>query len=128
MRVILLGLMFTSTLRADEPVGAWTGPYPLCYGHAEVLKRGPMNLPVRFLTSNPKLKAVFARAMSFWAGILEMNWHEEDSQACAIQVVDGDPDISSQAKRPAPSFLGRMCFRAGSPSIPYFRYRRMSCI
>jgi hypothetical protein len=31
--------------------------------------------------------------MSFWAGILEMNWHEEDSPACAIEAFDGDPTL-----------------------------------
>ena len=92
-RAIMLCLMIAFTMRADERSGAWTGPYPPCDGHAEVLKREPMNLAVRFSTSNPTLKAEFARAMSFWASILEMNWYEEDSRACAIQAVDGDPDL-----------------------------------
>ena len=52
-----------------------------------------MNLGVRFSTSSPTLKVEFGRAMSFWASILEMNWHEEDSRACAIQAVDGDRDL-----------------------------------
>jgi hypothetical protein len=77
-RAMVLCLMIAFTLRAGERPGEWTGPYPPCDGHAEVLKREPMNLGVRFLTSNPSLKAEFARAMSFWASILEMNWHEED--------------------------------------------------
>ena len=88
-----LCLVIACTVRAGERPGAWTGPYPPCDGRAEVLKREPMNLCVRFSTSNPTLKAEFARAMSFWAGILEMNWHEEDSRACAIQAVDGYPDL-----------------------------------
>jgi hypothetical protein len=52
-----------------------------------------MNLGVRFSQSNSALNAEFARAMSFWASILEMDWHEEDSRACAIQALDGDPDL-----------------------------------
>ncbi len=92
-RAMMLFLMLTFTLRAGEPPGAWTGSYPPCDGHAEVLKQGPMNLGVRFSTSNPTLKAAFERAMSFWASILDMTWHEEDSQACAIQPVDGAPDL-----------------------------------
>ena len=92
-RAIMLCLMIAFTVRAGERPGAWTGRYPPCDGHAEVLKREPMNLGVRFSNSNPALNAEFARAMSFWASILEMNWHEEDSRACAIQAVDGDPDL-----------------------------------
>jgi len=89
----MLCLTIAFTMRAAEPDGAWTGPYPPCDGQAEILKREPMNLGVRFATSNPALKAEFARAMSFWASVLEMSWHEEDSRACAILAVDGDPDL-----------------------------------
>jgi hypothetical protein len=92
-RAMMLCLVIAFTMRAGERPGAWTGPYSPCDGHAEVLKREPMNLGVRFSTSNPALKAEFARAMSFWASIVEMNWHEEDSRACAIQTVDGDPGL-----------------------------------
>lgn len=81
IRASLLCVMLAFTMRASERFGAWTGPYPLCDDHAEVLKREPMNLGVRFSTANPRLNAAFARAMSFWASILEMNWHEEDSRA-----------------------------------------------
>jgi len=90
---VMLCLMFTVTVRAGAPPGAWTGPYSPCDEHAEILKQGPMNLGVRFSTSNPTLKTEFAHAMSFWASVLDMNWHEEDSRACAIQAVDGVPDL-----------------------------------
>jgi hypothetical protein len=92
-RAMMLCLLIAFTMRAGERPGAWTGPYPPCDGHAEVLKREPMNLGVRFSQSNSALNAEFARAMSFWASILEMDWHEEDSRACAIQALDGDPDL-----------------------------------
>lgn len=91
--------------------GAWTGPYPPCDGHAEVLKREHMDLGVRFFTSNLTLKAACARAMSFWATIVEMNWHEEDSQACAIQVVDGDSDL----------FRSGEIARAQFPGLPVYQ-------
>jgi hypothetical protein len=92
-RAMMLCLMMAFTMSAGERPGAWTGPYPPCDDHAEVLKREPMNLGVRFYNSNPELNAEFARAMSFWASILEMNWHEEDSRACAIEAIDGDPGL-----------------------------------
>ena len=92
-RTTMLCLMLTFAVRAAEPPGAWTGPYPPCDGHAEVLKQGPMNLGVRFSTSSATLKTEFAHAMSFWASVLDMNWHEEDGRACAIEALDGTPDL-----------------------------------
>ena len=110
-RAMMLCLMIAVGMRAGERAGAWTGPYRPCDGHAEVLKREPMNLGVRFSNSNPAVNAEFARAMSFWASILEMNWHEEDSQACAIQAVDGDPDL----------FRPGEVARAQFPGLPAYR-------
>ena len=105
-RVTVLCLAMAFTLRAGDRPGTWTGPYAPCDGHAEVLKREPMSLGVRFATSDPKLTAEFARAMTFWAGILDMNWHEEDSRACAIQVVDGDPGLFGPAEVARAQFPG----------------------
>jgi hypothetical protein len=110
-RVMVLCLMIAFTMRAGERPGEWTGPYPVCDGHTEVLKREPMNLGVRFSTSNPRLAVEFARAMTFWASILEMNWHEEDNRACAIQVVDGDPGLFRPAEAARAQFPGTPAFQ-----------------
>jgi len=110
-RVMMLCLMLTFTVRAGAPPGAWTGPYSPCDGHAEILKQGRMNLGVRFSTSNPTLKTEFAHAMSFWASVLDMNWHEEDSRACAIQAVDGVPDL----------FVPGAVARAQFPGLPEYQ-------
>jgi hypothetical protein len=107
----MLCLMIAFTMRGGEQPGAWTGPYPLCDDHAEVLKREPMNLGVRFFTSDAKLAAEFGRALSFWASILEMNWHEEDSRACAIQVVDGDLGLFGPAEVARAQFPGTPAFQ-----------------
>jgi Matrixin len=122
-RVVMLCLTIAFTARAGELPGTWTGPYPSCDGYTEVLKREPMNLGVRFSTSNPKLTAEFARAMTFWASVLEMNWHEENSRACAIQVVDGDlslfrPGEVARAQFPGTAtFQGWIAFNPGA-SLP----------
>ena len=34
-----------------------------------------------------------ARALDFWATVLDMEWHEDDSRSCAIQIVDGRRDL-----------------------------------
>ena len=127
-RVTMLCLTIAFTMRAGDRPGTWTGPYAPCDGHTEVLKREPMSLGVRFATSDPKLTAEFARAMSFWAGILEMDWHEEDSRACAIQVVDGDPGLFGPAEvaraqfPETPGFQGWIAFnpRASLPANDLF--------
>jgi len=108
---MILCLTMAFTTGAGELPGAWTGPYPLCDGYAEVLKREPMNLGVRFSTSNQKLTVEFSRAMSFWASVLEMNWHEENSRACAIQVVDGDLSLFRPGEVARAQFPGTATFQ-----------------
>ncbi|MEO8594904.1 MAG: matrixin family metalloprotease [Candidatus Solibacter sp.] len=114
-----------AVLQADERPGDWTGNYLPCDRHDELLKDGAMNLGVRFATANPSLAAEFSRALDFWAGILEMEWHEEDGRGCAIQVVDGyaglfRPAEMARAQLPAaPRFQGWIAFNPGMkvPSI-----------
>jgi hypothetical protein len=52
-----------------------------------------MNLGVRISSSNHTLAREFRRAMDFWANILDMTWHNDDSASCAVQLVNGTPDI-----------------------------------
>ncbi|MGH9647029.1 MAG: matrixin family metalloprotease [Bryobacteraceae bacterium] len=48
-----------------------------------------MDLGVRVATANPILAKQFRHAMDTWAAILDLNWHEDDTQNCSIQLVDG---------------------------------------
>lgn len=52
-----------------------------------------MDLRVKVATSNFELARQFERAMDFWAGILDFEWHEVDSPDCSIQLVDGKPRL-----------------------------------
>jgi hypothetical protein len=52
-----------------------------------------MDLGVRVATANPILAQQFRRAMDTWAGILDLDWHEDDTQNCSIQLVDGKPQL-----------------------------------
>ncbi len=76
-----------------EPAANWTANYPTCGRHAELLKHGPMILGVRLATANPVLAEEFKAALNFWATILDLNWHEDDSENCAIELVDGKRDL-----------------------------------
>lgn len=71
----------------------WTGTYTPCDRHSDLLEKGHLNLGVRFQTSNPLLVAEFTRALDFWATVLDMEWREENSRGCAIQIIDGHRDL-----------------------------------
>jgi hypothetical protein len=113
----VLCFIFAVVLHAGErPPGDWTGNYAPCERHHDVLKRDRIDLGVRFSTSNPQLAAEFARALDFWAGVLDMTWHKENNEHCAIQIVDGhsslfQPAQVARAQFPdAPSFQGWIAF------------------
>jgi hypothetical protein len=107
----MLFLWAAFAIRASERPGDWTGNYLPCDGHAELLKRQPMNLGVRFSTSNRKLAVEFARAMDFWATVLDMDWREEDSRDCALQIVDGYPGLFKRAEVARAQFPGTLSFQ-----------------
>ena len=96
-RAAILCLTAAFSLQGERP-NDWTGAYPQCDRHTEVLKREAMDVGVRFSTSNRVLAAEFARAMNFWSTILDMAWYREDSRACAIQVLDGNPGLFKPAE------------------------------
>ena len=110
-RTVMLYLVAVFALRASERPGDWTGNYPPCNQHTELLKREPMHLGVRFSTSNRKLALEFARAMDFWATILDLDWHREDSEDCAIQIVDGHPSLFKPGEIARAQFPGRLSFQ-----------------
>ncbi len=89
---ILVGL----NLAAAEPLANWTANYPTCAGHSELLKKGPMSLGVRIATSNPALAEQFRSAMDFWATVLDLAWHEDDTGDCAVEVIDGQRELFAQ--------------------------------
>jgi hypothetical protein len=70
-----------------------------------------MDLGIRFSTSNQELMVEFARALDFWSTILDMNWHQEDSRNCAIQVVDGFPGLFKPAESARAQFPGSLSFQ-----------------
>jgi hypothetical protein len=101
---------------ASEP--NWSGRYAPCDHHADLLSQRHVNLAVRFSTSNRELAQQFARAMDFWVRVLDLDWHQVDSQDCAVQLVDGTPSLfdfcrcmSARSQLPdRPSFQGWIAF------------------
>lgn len=86
-------LLFISGLLAAEPAANWSADYPRCKQRSELLRHGPLNLGVRFNTSNLVLAKQFRRAMDFWASVLDLEWHEESTENCSMELVDGERDL-----------------------------------
>jgi hypothetical protein len=78
---------------ADQRTTNWAGDFSPCHQRFELLKRENMNLGVKISTSNPALAREFRQALDFWARVVDMSWHEDDSSSCAMQLVDGTPAI-----------------------------------
>jgi hypothetical protein len=89
----LLAVLTMPVSFADQRTANWAGDFPPCHRRFELLKREPMSLGVKISTSNPMLAREFRQAMDFWSRVLEMNWHEDDSDSCAVQLVDGTSAI-----------------------------------
>lgn len=110
-----------------EPLANWTANYPSCGRHAELLKRGPMNLGVRLATSNPMLAQQFKSALDFWATVLDLNWHEDSSENCSIELVDGQRDLfepepeNMAARSQFPDRRGFQGWIVFNPAVPLNR-------
>lgn len=98
---VLLPLAATLAYGANQPVGHetvnWTGSFEPCGRRSELLKRGHMDLGVRLSTSNRVLAQEFRRAMDFWSSIVDMNWYDDQSSSCSLQLVDGTSSILTNA-------------------------------
>ena len=96
MKILAVLVLFLSTaglsLAGVTPPN-WSGRYASCDNHSDLLNSQHVDLGVRISTSNAELAQEFERAMDFWSGVLDIDWHEVDSQECAIQLVDGTPSL-----------------------------------
>ena len=105
MRLILLSLLGCVSEAVGETPANWSSNYPPCNRHAELLRQGHMDLGVRVATANRSLAEQFRRAMNSWASILDLEWHEDDSRNCSIQLVDGERELFQPAAIAARSHL-----------------------
>ena len=71
----------------------WTGKYAPCNRHSDLLSPERMDLAVRISTSDTILAQQFERALEFWTGVLDFEWHKVDSEECSIQLLDGTPSL-----------------------------------
>jgi hypothetical protein len=131
MRFILVLLLVVCSSVADAgSLANWSANYPPCNRHAELLIQGHMDLGVRVATSNPVLAREFRRALDTWASVLDLNWHEDDSQNCSIQLIDGARQLFQPAAIAARSqlpdrldFDGCIAFNPGQALKPAEMYQ-----
>jgi hypothetical protein len=93
MRHISLLLLVCCSVAEGASLVNWHADYSPCTRHSELLKRGHMNLGVRVATANPALAEQFRRALDSWARVLDLDWHDDNTDGCSIQVVDGGREL-----------------------------------
>ncbi len=117
----LLALIAVSLSAALATPANWTGKYAPCGRHNQLLSHGHVDLGVRAASANPVLDRAFFRAMDFWAGVLDMTWHESGSGDCAVELVDGAkslfdvPGVAARSQYPdRADFEGWVAFNPAS--------------
>ena len=105
MRRVLLWLLVCVSVAKGETARNWSSNYPPCNRHTGLTQTGHLDLGVRVATANPTLAKQFRRAMDFWASILDLVWHEDDTNNCSIQIVDGKRELFQSAAVAARSQL-----------------------
>ena len=93
MRFVLLLLVVCASLAHAGSPANWSANFPPCNRHSELLRQEHMDLGVRVATANPILAREFRRAMDTWASVLDLDWHEDNTQNCSIQLIDGDREL-----------------------------------
>jgi hypothetical protein len=91
--LVLLVCLLPLTGFAQTSPSNWTGKYAPCNRHTDLLSPERMDLAVRISTSDTVLAQQFERALDFWTGVLDLEWHEVDSEECSIQLLDGTPSL-----------------------------------
>ena len=72
----------------------WTGKYARCERHDDLLSHEHLDLAVRISTGNADLAEQFERALDFWSGVLDLEWHEASAaDECSMQLLDGTPSL-----------------------------------
>ncbi len=106
--LFLLAMAAVAAFAASPaPAANWTGKYEAVRSaFPELARWGHTELGVRLSSSNPALNRQFTRAMEFWSQVVDFDWHEENSDACAVQLVDGaknlfeTPGVAARAQNP----------------------------
>ncbi|MBV9267697.1 MAG: matrixin family metalloprotease [Acidobacteriaceae bacterium] len=78
------------------PRANWSGPYQPCLNRNQLLRTGHMSIGVRFDTTNPVAAVALRKALHFWSTVLDVEFHEDASQSCALAIVDATGNILTE--------------------------------
>ena len=119
-------LLLISLMILDSPAYAKN---QTCEDYAEIRKAGHMTIGVSFDIPDPLIREQFRHAMDFWATVLDMEWHSDETSSCAIRVGYGvpemfDSDDIAQADDPdlTATFRGEIAFNAAFAITPLEAY------
>ncbi len=112
MRWMFFALLICLRVAEAQPAVNWTTKSPPCRTRGELLKKGHMEIGLRVATANPYLAEQFRRALDSWSRVLDLDWHEDKSENCSIQLIDGERELF----RPA-----AVVARAQMPDRLYFQ-------
>ena len=118
MIAILLMILSSPAYASDQ----------MCANYAEIRNVGHMNIGVNFDIPDPLIRQQFRHAMDFWASVLDMEWHSDETPRCAIRVSYGTPDVFdsddiAQADDPdLDTFRGDVAFNAAYAMTPVDAY------
>jgi hypothetical protein len=114
LTVFLLAIGYS--IAAEGATPNWGGKYSPCNRHSDLLNREHMDLAEKYSTSNAALAQQFERAMDIWTGVLDLVWHQVDSDECSVQLVDGTPEIFDSVSK-----CGCLTARSQFPDRPAFQ-------
>ncbi len=120
MLLISLWLLVGFGAAQAETPANWSANRPPCNQHSELLKQGHMDLGVPSSYNKPLLAEQFRGAMDSWAQILHLDWHEDDTENCSIQVFDGDRELFQPVVVAARSQLPDRNDSSNATSVMYF--------
>ena len=112
IQVIAFCLLTVYPIFPGELSGKRSANDSACEGYSALLEKGHLNLAFAFRHRTPSWWGS-ARALDFWATVLDMEWHETHS-GCADQIIDGRPGlfIRAQVTRRGGSFRTSLDSRA----------------
>ena len=93
IQLIALAIILESSTFYAAQFTNWAGDFAPCDRRFELLKHDRMTLGVRISTCHHSIGKEFRKAMDFWSTIVDMDWYDDDTSSCSINVVDGTPEI-----------------------------------
>lgn len=110
-----------------QPAERWVAPFMYCSNSLDLLKQNPGPIGVRFDNVSPIIIQQFHEAFAFWNHILDIEFYDDNTESCAIEVFGSDlpdDDLVGIAQFPDnPMYQGQILVNAAATSdLTYNNY------